>query len=105
VQAPYPPRRRSSRSCRRAATASPSPATTCGCDRALRSINPSPYLFYIDYGSYHIFGSSPEAELLVEGRRATIHPIAGTYRRSGHGEEDARAVERLRSDPRRMPST
>ena len=68
--------------------------------RALRSINPSPYLFYFDFGGFRIFGSSPEAELLVEGRRATIHPIAGTYRRSGHGEEDARAVERLRSDPK-----
>ncbi len=68
--------------------------------RALRSINPSPYLFYFDYGSYRIFGSSPEAELLIENRMATIHPIAGTYRRSPSPEEDKEAIERLRRDPK-----
>ena len=68
--------------------------------RALRSINPSPYLFYFDFGSYRIFGSSPEAELLIEGRKATIHPIAGTYRRTGDVPEDERAIARLREDPK-----
>ncbi len=66
--------------------------------RALRSINPSPYLFYFDYGSYHIFGSSPEAQLVVVDEKATIHPIAGTYRRTGDDEADRQAAERLLDD-------
>ncbi len=68
--------------------------------RALRSLNPSPYLFYFDYGSYHIFGSSPEAELVVKGSQASIHPIAGTYRRSGDETEDLKAASRLLDDPK-----
>lgn len=66
--------------------------------RALRSINPSPYLFYFDYGSYHIFGSSPEAQLVVSEDTATIHPIAGTYRRTGDDEADRQAAEQLLED-------
>ena len=66
--------------------------------RALRSINPSPYLFYFDYGSYHIFGSSPEAQLVVSADTATIHPIAGTYRRTGDDEADRIAAEQLLED-------
>ena len=68
--------------------------------RALRSINPSPYLFYFDYGTYRIFGSSPEAELRVENNRATIHPIAGTFRRTGNDEQDRELAEQLSQDPK-----
>src|SRR5204862_2131813 len=50
--------------------------------RILRSINPSPYLFYFDYGDYRLFGSSPEAQIVVSNGKASIYPIAGTYRRS-----------------------
>jgi len=68
--------------------------------RTLRSINPSPYLFYFDYGSYKIFGSSPEAQLKVENGIAEIHPIAGTFKRSGIAAEDAKRAEQLLNDPK-----
>ncbi len=68
--------------------------------RALRSINPSPYLFYMDYGGYRIFGSSPETHCRVEGGRAFIDPIAGTTRRTGDDAADARGAEFLRNDPK-----
>ena len=57
--------------------------------RALRSINPSPYLFYFDYGNFKIFGSSPEAQITIKNRIATIYPIAGTFKRTGDDEKDA----------------
>jgi anthranilate synthase component 1 len=66
--------------------------------RALRSINPSPYLFYFDFGGFRIFGSSPETHSRIEGRRAYIDPIAGTTKRTGDVEQDARAAEYLRND-------
>jgi anthranilate synthase component 1 len=66
--------------------------------RALRSINPSPYLFYFDYGSFKLIGSSPEAQLQVKGGKAHIYPIAGTFRRSGNDQEDAAIAERLAAD-------
>ncbi|NJO03023.1 MAG: anthranilate synthase component I family protein, partial [Bacteroidia bacterium] len=66
--------------------------------RSLRSINPSPYLFYFDYGSFKIFGSSPEAQLRVNQGKAEIHPIAGTIRRSGHDQEDAEMARQLFDD-------
>lgn len=66
--------------------------------RALRSINPSPYLFYFDYGDFKIFGSSPEAQLIVKNRIAEIHPIAGTFKRSGNDEEDAILAKKLAED-------
>ncbi len=66
--------------------------------RALRSINPSPYLFYFDYGSFKLMGSSPEAQLQVSGGKAYIYPIAGTFRRSGNDQEDAAIAERLAAD-------
>ena len=66
--------------------------------RALRSINPSPYLFYFDYGNFKIFGSSPEAQLVVKGGKAEIHPIAGTFRRTGNDEEDAKLARELAAD-------
>ena len=68
--------------------------------RALRSINPSPYLFYFDYGDFKLFGSSPEAQLTVKNRVATIYPIAGTFRRSGDDEADAILAEKLMEDPK-----
>lgn len=66
--------------------------------RSLRSINPSPYLFYFDYGSFKLFGSSPEAQLQVKNNQAFIYPIAGTFRRSGNDQEDAATAERLCAD-------
>jgi len=68
--------------------------------RALRAINPSPYLFYFDYGDYKIFGSSPEAQIVIKNRRASIFPIAGTFRRTGHDHEDAELAIRLADDPK-----
>ncbi|GAB2702231.1 anthranilate synthase component I family protein [Mucilaginibacter koreensis] len=68
--------------------------------RALRSINPSPYLFYFDYGNFRIFGSSPEAQITIKNRVATIHPIAGTFRRSGDDEKDAEIARQLENDPK-----
>ncbi|WP_203292510.1 anthranilate synthase component I family protein [Luteirhabdus pelagi] len=66
--------------------------------RALRSINPSPYLFYFDYGDFKIMGSSPEAQLVIKNDTAEIHPIAGTFKRSGNDEEDAQAARELAKD-------
>ncbi|SHJ26160.1 anthranilate synthase component 1 [Arenibacter nanhaiticus] len=66
--------------------------------RALRSINPSPYLFYFDYGDFKIFGSSPEAQLIVKEGKAEIHPIAGTFKRTGNDEQDAELAKQLRAD-------
>lgn len=66
--------------------------------RALRSVNPSPYLFYFDFGSFKIFGSSPEAQLEVNDGQAAIYPIAGTYRRTGDDEQDALAAKALSED-------
>ncbi|WP_417289926.1 anthranilate synthase component I family protein [Corallibacter sp.] len=66
--------------------------------RALRSINPSPYLFYFDYGDFKIFGSSPEAQLIVNKGKAEIHPIAGTFKRTGNDEKDAELAKKLSED-------
>ena len=66
--------------------------------RALRSINPSPYLFYFDYGDFKIFGSSPEAQLIVTNGLAEIHPIAGTFKRTGDDEQDGILAEKLKKD-------
>ena len=68
--------------------------------RALRSINPSPYLFYFDFGGFRIFGSSPETHCRVENHRASIDPIAGTTQRTGIRQEDEEAVHRLLADPK-----
>jgi len=68
--------------------------------RTLRSINPSPYLFFFDYGDFKIFGSSPEAQLIVQNGKAEIHPIAGTFRRTGNDEKDAQAAGALAKDPK-----
>lgn len=66
--------------------------------RALRSINPSPYLFYFDYGGFRLFGSSPEAQLVIENNLAHIHPIAGTFKRSGNDEQDRQIAIDLTND-------
>lgn len=68
--------------------------------RALRSINPSPYLFYFDFGGFRIFGSSPETHCRIDGQRAYIDPIAGTTRRTGDAETDRKGAEYLRNDPK-----
>ncbi|MFD2161440.1 anthranilate synthase component I family protein [Paradesertivirga mongoliensis] len=68
--------------------------------RALRSINPSPYLFYFDYGDFKLFGSSPEAQLTIKNNEATIYPIAGTFRRTGNDIMDAELAEKLENDPK-----
>lgn len=68
--------------------------------RVLRSINPSPYLFYFDYGNFKIFGSSPEAQLIVRDNHAQIHPIAGTVRRTGNPDLDKELTEKLILDPK-----
>lgn len=68
--------------------------------RALRRINPSPFLFFFDYGSFSLFGSSPEAQLLIRENTATIHPIAGTYPRGRNAAEDREFAENLQNDPK-----
>ena len=66
--------------------------------RALRSINPSPYLFYFDYGDYKLMGSSPEAQLVIKNGKAILHPIAGTFKRTGNDEKDNELAEILLKD-------
>jgi anthranilate synthase component 1 len=68
--------------------------------RALRSINPSPYLFYFDYGDFRIFGSSPEAQITIKNRVASIFPIAGTFKRTGDDVKDAELAQKLIEDPK-----
>lgn len=66
--------------------------------RALRSINPSPYLFFFDYGDYKLMGSSPEAQLIIQNGKAIVHPIAGTFKRTGDDAVDQLEAERLLLD-------
>ena len=68
--------------------------------RALRSINPSPYLFYFDGGDYRIFGSSPEKQIFIKDGTAEIHPIAGTFRRTGDDHHDRQLALDLHADPK-----
>lgn len=68
--------------------------------RALRHINPSPYMFFFDYGGYKIFGSSPETELVIKRGVAQINPIAGTFRRTGDEEADKALALKLQDDPK-----
>jgi len=68
--------------------------------RALRSINPSPYLFYFDYGDFKLFGSSPEAQLTIKDRVASIYPIAGTFKRTGNDSQDVELAKQLENDPK-----
>lgn len=66
--------------------------------RALRSVNPSPYLFFFDYGDYKLMGSSPEAQLIIQNGKAIVHPIAGTFKRTGDDDIDHQAAEKLLAD-------
>jgi anthranilate synthase component 1 len=68
--------------------------------RCLRSINPSPYLFYFDYGNFKLFGSSPEAQITIKNNTANIFPIAGTFKRTGNDEEDVALAKKLEADPK-----
>ncbi|TAG71556.1 MAG: anthranilate synthase component I family protein, partial [Runella slithyformis] len=68
--------------------------------RALRSVNPSPYLFFFDFGSYRVFGSSPEKQIFIKNGQAEIHPIAGTFRRTGDDAKDAELARQLAEDPK-----
>jgi len=68
--------------------------------RSLRSINPSPYLFYFDYGNFKIFGSSPEAQIVIKDKSARIYPIAGTYKRTGDDLHDSEEAIKLAKDPK-----
>ncbi|MBT8233869.1 MAG: anthranilate synthase component I family protein [Saprospiraceae bacterium] len=68
--------------------------------RTLRSINPSPYLYYFDYGNFRIFGSSPEAEVVIKEGKAEIHPIAGTFKRTGEHATDLQRAQELKEDPK-----
>lgn len=68
--------------------------------RSLRHINPSPYLFYFDYGNFKIFGSSPEAQLVIDNQTAEIHPIAGTFKRTGQDDKDRKIAKELAEDPK-----
>jgi anthranilate synthase component 1 len=68
--------------------------------RALRNINPSPYLFFFDYGDYKLMGSSPESQLIIKEGKAIVHPIAGTFRRTGDDETDQQLAADLMKDPK-----
>ena len=68
--------------------------------RTLRSINPGPYLFYFDYGDYRLMGSSPESQVVINNGKATVHPIAGTFRRTGDDEADKQLAIDLENDPK-----
>jgi anthranilate synthase component I len=66
--------------------------------RALRSVNPSPYLFYFDYGDYKLMGSSPESQVIIDKGKVIVHPIAGTFKRSGDDETDKALAIELEND-------
>jgi anthranilate synthase component 1 len=66
--------------------------------RALRSINPSPYLFFFDYGDYKLMGSSPEAQIVIQNGKAIVHPIAGTFKRTGDDKTDEEMADKLLKD-------
>jgi len=68
--------------------------------RALRALNPSPYMFYFDFGEFHVIGASPEILVRLEGEAVTVRPIAGTRRRGADAEEDARLAAELLADPK-----
>ncbi|HET8551215.1 MAG TPA: anthranilate synthase component I [Gammaproteobacteria bacterium] len=68
--------------------------------RALRSLNPSPYLYFMDFGDFQVAGSSPEVLVRVEDGEVTVRPIAGTRRRGASAAEDAALAEELLADPK-----
>jgi len=78
----------------------PSPVEAFSIYRGLRTVNPSPYMYFLDFGDFEIAGASPEPLVKVSGRRVETRPIAGTYPRGGNEEEDRRQAERLLQDPK-----
>jgi anthranilate synthase component I len=78
----------------------PAPADAFSIYRGLRTINPSPYMYYLDFRDFQIAGASPEPLVKVSGRRVETRPIAGTYPRGASEEEDRRRAEALLSDPK-----
>jgi anthranilate synthase component 1 len=80
----------------------PFPASPLSLYRALRSINPSPYMFYYDMGDHHVVGSSPEILARLEGNTVTVRPIAGTRPRGKTPQKDAELAEELLADPKEL---
>jgi anthranilate synthase component 1 len=78
----------------------PAPVEAFSIYRGLRVVNPSPYMYFLDFGDFQIAGASPEPLVKVNGRRVETRPIAGTYPRGANEEEDRRLAERLVEDPK-----
>jgi anthranilate synthase component I len=78
----------------------PVPVEAFSIYRGLRAINPSPYMYFLDFGDFQIAGASPEPLVKVSGRRVETRPIAGTYPRGATPEEDRRNAETLLADPK-----
>jgi anthranilate synthase component I len=78
----------------------PSPVEAFSVYRGLRAVNPSPYMYFLEFGDFQIAGASPEPLVKVQGRRVETRPIAGTYPRGSDEEEDRRLAERLVNDPK-----
>src|SRR3954465_2473548 len=78
----------------------PAPVEAFSVYRGLRAVNPSPYMYFLEFGDFQIAGASPEPLVKVSGRTVETRPIAGTYPRGANEEEDRRFAERLISDPK-----
>jgi anthranilate synthase component I len=78
----------------------PAPVEALSIYRGLRTVNPSPYMYFLDFGDFQLAGASPEPLVKVQGRRVETRPIAGTYPRGASEEEDRRLAERLLNDPK-----
>jgi anthranilate synthase component I len=78
----------------------PVPVEAFSIYRGLRAVNPSPYMYFLDFGDFEIAGASPEPLITVAGRRVSTRPIAGTRPRGSNAEEDRRIAEELLADPK-----
>ncbi len=78
----------------------PAPVEAFSVYRGLRSVNPSPYMYFLEFGDFQLAGASPEPLVKVSGRRVETRPIAGTYPRGGSEDEDRRLAEKLVRDPK-----
>jgi anthranilate synthase component I len=78
----------------------PTPVEAFSIYRGLRTVNPSPYMYFLEFGDFQIAGASPEPLIKVSGRRVETRPIAGTYPRGSSEEEDRRQAEALLADPK-----